>query len=57
MTVHVCVDCSADTPVDWVHMQSSRFKGGTPIFPHPIYILDPDEGAAVAATLGSAPGS
>jgi ribulose-5-phosphate 4-epimerase/fuculose-1-phosphate aldolase len=35
-------------------MQSSRFKGGTPIFPRPIYILDPDEGAALASTLGQA---
>lgn len=53
----MCVALSlADTPVDWVHMQSSRFKGGTPIFPRPIYILDPDEGAAIAATLGSASG-
>lgn len=51
----MCIALSlADKPVDWVHMQSSRFNGGTPIFPHPIYILDPDEGAAVAATLGKA---
>mgnify|MGYP003579753680 CR=1 FL=1 len=51
----MCIALSlADQPVDWVHMQSSRFSGGTPIFPRPIYILDPDEGAAVAATLGSA---
>jgi len=49
----MCIALSlADKPVDWVHMQSSRFNGGTPIFPRPIYILDPDEGAAVAATLG-----
>ena len=51
----MCIALSlADKPVDWVHMQSSRFNGGTPIFPRPIYILDPDEGAAVAATLGKA---
>jgi len=51
----MCIALSlADKPVDWVHMQSSRFNGGTPIFPRPIYILDPDEGAAIAATLGKA---
>lgn len=61
--VHAAVHCHAamcialslaDKPVDWVHMQSSRFKGGTPIFPRPIYILDPEEGAALASTLGDA---
>lgn len=51
----MCIALSlADTPLDWVHMQSSRFNGGTPIFPRPIYILDPEEGAALAATLGKA---
>jgi ribulose-5-phosphate 4-epimerase/fuculose-1-phosphate aldolase len=51
----MCIALSlADKPVDWVHMQSSRFNGGTPIFPRPIYILDSDEGAAIAATLGNA---
>jgi ribulose-5-phosphate 4-epimerase/fuculose-1-phosphate aldolase len=51
----MCVALSlADQPVDWVHMQSSRFKGGTPIFPRPIYILDPSEGAELARALGPA---
>jgi ribulose-5-phosphate 4-epimerase/fuculose-1-phosphate aldolase len=51
----MCIALSlADKPIDWVHMQSSRFNGGTPIFPRPIYILDPEEGAAIAATLGKA---
>jgi L-ribulose-5-phosphate 4-epimerase len=51
----MCVALSlADKPVDWVHMQSSRFNGGTPIFPHPIYILDESEGAALAKALGTA---
>ena len=51
----MCVALSlADKPVDWVHMQSSRFKGGTPIFPNPIYILDESEGAELAKALGSA---
>ena len=51
----MCIALSlADQPVGWIHMQSSRFSGGTPIFPRPIYILDPDEGAAVAETLGNA---
>jgi ribulose-5-phosphate 4-epimerase/fuculose-1-phosphate aldolase len=35
-------------------MQSSRFKGGTPIFPRPIYILDESEGADLARALGQA---
>ena len=51
----MCIALSlADKPIDWVHMQSSRFKGGTPIFPRPIYILDESEGAALAKTLGDA---
>ena len=51
----MCVALSlADKPIDWVHMQSSRFKGGTPIFPRPIYILDESEGADLAAALGKA---
>jgi len=51
----MCVALSlADLPVDWVHMQSSRFKGATPIFPRPIYILDESEGAELAQALGNA---
>jgi len=51
----MCVALSlADKPIDWIHMQSSRFKGGTPIFPRPIYILDPSEGAELAKALGGA---
>jgi L-ribulose-5-phosphate 4-epimerase len=51
----MCVALSlAETPIDWVHMQSARFKGGTPIFPQPIYILDESEGAELARTLGNA---
>ena len=51
----MCIALSlADKPIDWVHMQSSRFKGGTPIFPRPIYILDESEGAALARALEDA---
>ena len=51
----MCIALSlAETPIDWVHMQSSRFKGGTPIFPRPIYILDESEGAELARALGTA---
>ena len=51
----MCIALSlAGKPIDWVHMQSSRFKGGTPIFPRPIYILDESEGAELAKTLGNA---
>jgi len=51
----MCVALSlADKPINWIHMQSSRFRGGTPIFPRPIYILDNEEGAALAKSLGDA---
>ena len=51
----MCIALSlAEQPIDWVHMQSSRFKGGTPIYPRPIYILDDSEGAELANALGSA---
>ncbi|MGH7874053.1 MAG: class II aldolase/adducin family protein [Candidatus Binatia bacterium] len=51
----MCIALSlAEQPIDWVHMQSSRFKGGTPIYPRPIYILDDSEGAELAKALGSA---
>jgi len=51
----MCIALSlAGKPIDWVHMQSSRFKGGTPIFPRPIYILDESEGAELAKALGNA---
>jgi ribulose-5-phosphate 4-epimerase/fuculose-1-phosphate aldolase len=51
----MCIALSlAEQPIDWVHMQSSRFKGGTPIYPRPIYILDDSEGAELARALGSA---
>jgi ribulose-5-phosphate 4-epimerase/fuculose-1-phosphate aldolase len=51
----MCVALSlADVPIDWIHMQSSRFKGGTPIFPRPIYILDESEGAELARALANA---
>src|SRR5688572_7047512 len=51
----MCVALSlAEKPIDWVHMQSARFKGGTPIFPRPIYILDESEGAELAKSLGNA---
>jgi ribulose-5-phosphate 4-epimerase/fuculose-1-phosphate aldolase len=51
----MCVALSlADKPIEWIHMQSSRFRGGTPIFPRPIYILDKAEGVALAKSLGNA---
>ncbi len=46
----------ADTPVSCVHVQSGRFGRGVPIYPRPIYILDADEGADLARTLGDAKG-
>jgi ribulose-5-phosphate 4-epimerase/fuculose-1-phosphate aldolase len=52
-----CVAMSlADIPVSCVHMQSGRFGTGVPIYPQPIYILDQNEGADLARTLGNANG-
>lgn len=52
-----CVAMSlADKPVSCVHVQSGRFGTGVPIYPRPIYILDEDEGADLARTLGDAKG-
>jgi ribulose-5-phosphate 4-epimerase/fuculose-1-phosphate aldolase len=52
-----CVAMSlADTPVSCVHVQSGRWGTGVPIYPRPIYILDEDEGADLARTLGNANG-
>ena len=50
--VHVRRLSLADKPVSCVHMQSSRFGRGVPIYPRPIYILDESEGADLARTLG-----
>jgi ribulose-5-phosphate 4-epimerase/fuculose-1-phosphate aldolase len=50
-----CVGMSlADKPVSCVHVQSSRFGRGVPIYPRPIYILDDSEGADIASALGNA---
>ena len=52
-----CVAMSlADTPVSCVHVQSGRWGTGVPIYPQPIYILDENEGADLARTLGDANG-
>ena len=51
----MCVALSlAGKPVSCVHMQSSRFGRGVPIYPDPIYILDDREGAELARTLDQA---
>ena len=51
----MCVALSlADKPVTCVHMQSSRFGSGVPIYPRPIYILDDDEGKELARALDQA---
>jgi ribulose-5-phosphate 4-epimerase/fuculose-1-phosphate aldolase len=51
----MCVALSlADKSVSCVHMQSSRFGCGVPIYPDPIYILDDKEGADLARTLDNA---
>lgn len=52
----MCIALSlADKPVSCVHVQSSRFGSGVPIYPKPIYILDPAEGADLAVALKEAP--
>jgi ribulose-5-phosphate 4-epimerase/fuculose-1-phosphate aldolase len=51
----MCVALSlADKTISCVHMQSSRFGRGVPIYPEPIYILDDAEGADLARTLDKA---
>ena len=51
----MCVALSlADKTVTCVHMQSSRFGSGVPIYPRPIYILDDDEGKELARALDQA---
>ena len=51
----MCVALSlADKTISCVHMQSSRFGRGVPIYPDPIFILDDAEGADLARTLDKA---
>jgi L-fuculose-phosphate aldolase len=48
-----CVALSlADIEIQTVHMQSHKFAGGVPIYPHPIHIKDIDEGGDLARMLG-----
>ncbi len=52
----MCIALSlAEKPVVCVHMQSSRFGRGVPIYPRPIYILDEAEGADLARAMSEAP--
>ncbi len=46
----------ADKQICTVHQQSWRFGKGLPIYPDPIFIIDPGEGADLARVLGQAPG-
>ncbi|MBI4526254.1 MAG: class II aldolase/adducin family protein [Deltaproteobacteria bacterium] len=41
----------AGKKVDAVHMQSSHFAGGVPIFPKPIFIIDEAEGKELADAM------
>ncbi len=41
----------AGKKIDAVHMQSSPFAGGVPIFPKPIFIIDEAEGRELAAAM------
>jgi L-fuculose-phosphate aldolase len=51
----MCVALSlAERTISCVHMQSSRFGRGVPIYPDPIFILDDAEGADLARTLDKA---
>ena len=48
----MCIALSlADKPITTVHMQSSRWGAGVPIFPKPIFILDFQEGDELAEAL------
>lgn len=41
----------AGKKIDAIHMQSSAFSGGVPIFPKPIFIIDEDEGKELARAM------
>ncbi len=52
----MCIALSmADKTVYNMHQQSKRFGKGVPIYPDPIFIIDAQEGADLAKTLGQAP--
>jgi ribulose-5-phosphate 4-epimerase/fuculose-1-phosphate aldolase len=47
-----CVALSlADIEIRAIHMQSHKFAGGVPIYPHPIHIKEMDEGIDLAQML------
>lgn len=51
----MCVALSmADKTVVNMHQQSKQFGEGVPMYPDPIFIIDPQEGADLAKTLGNA---
>ena len=51
----MCIALSmAGKTVSAMHMQSRRFGKGVPVFQEPIFIIDEEEGAALAKTLSNA---
>ena len=46
----------AQVPIKGVHLQSSRFGDGLPVYPLPMYVSDPEDGDTIAETIGDAPG-
>jgi ribulose-5-phosphate 4-epimerase/fuculose-1-phosphate aldolase len=51
----MCVALSmADKTVVNMHRQSKQFGEGVPMYPDPIFIIDPQEGVDLAKTLGNA---
>ena len=52
----MCVALSmANRTVVNMHQQSKRFGEGVPVYPDPIFIIDPQEGADLAKVMGDAP--
>lgn len=52
----MCITLSMlDKTVSAFHMQSRRFGMGVPLFQEPIFIIDAEEGKALADSLGNAP--
>ncbi len=45
----------ASVPISAIHLQSSRFGAGLPVFPLPLYVSDVEDGVTIANTLGNAP--
>jgi ribulose-5-phosphate 4-epimerase/fuculose-1-phosphate aldolase len=46
----------AKLKIQAIHLQSSKFGEGLPVYPLPIYVSDTEDGDALVQTIGDAPG-